>query len=765
MNGAVVRRTQESLGRVIRKPPLTDRLLSKPPFRYLHDVIGEVIRVTGFMNGLYTDFEMKSDNVKDKDAKISFLQKAIDVVIMVTGEPLSVKPARIVAGHEPERTNEFLQAIGKCCLNKLSSDDAVKRVLAGEKADIKGKPPSTSKSQDKENRESRAEEQKSHKDKEGRGDNEIKDRSTSRDRKPREELKEEEKKQKEKERDKHKDNEDRHKDLEADNFREDEKHERERSKNRTSKQGRETEKSRDKEKGDVEREKDLEHDKGQEKERKNEGGKEKEKLKERDKEKGRDKDREKDRDRGKERERDRRRERGKDGERLKERGTDKAEKKSTGSEDTLAKKTERSSKDTKTEPDKESGSPARIPRQSSTKGPRQRVKPGAEGSSFQLIRSPPAVRRKESKNSAASVSTEKKLSPSYMKARKDTIVKQLGRKEASKTATSALVEKAASILKEKAESVTTMQEPGVLETNSPADNVSDEKAASILHAKAEPRPAIKHQGESASDAEGEAGNRASEKPMVSENGEVSNDLPPHVTQRRPPRPNSARPAPPRIKRQESAEVLLPERNGSGKAVSNVIIDKKNSDDEDDQFVVEAAPQLPEMPEMETEPIVELDGDEKHGGLVKRILETKRDYETSQQSKSTEKEKPLLSEAARRKEKDLVSKEIEKFRASIQTLCRSALPLGKIMDYIQEDMDSMKNELQMWQHENKQHAEALQKEQSITDSAVEPLKADLAELEQLIKDQQDKICTVKANVLKKEEKIRKMVLNINLSMRR
>ncbi|KAM9123739.1 TRAF3-interacting protein 1 isoform 1-T1 [Pangshura tecta] len=684
MNGAVVRRTQESLGRVIRKPPLTDRLLSKPPFRYLHDVIGEVIRVTGFMNGLYTDFEMKSDNVKDKDAKISFLQKAIDVVIMVTGEPLSVKPARIVAGHEPERTNEFLQAIGKCCLNKLSSDDAVKRVLAGEKADIKGKPASTSKSQDKENRESRAEEQKSHKDKEGRGDNEIKDRSTSRDRKPREELKEEEKKQKEKERDKHKDKEDRHKDLEANNFREGEKHEREKSKNRTSKQERETEKSRDKEKREMEREKNLEHDKGQEKERKHEGGKEKEKLKERDKEKGRDKDREKDKDRGKERERDRRRARDKDGERLKEQGMDKAEKKSTGSEDTLPKKTERSSKDTKTEPDKESGSPARIPRQSSTKGPRQRVKPGAEG---------------------------------------------------------------------------------VLETNSPGDSISDEKAVTILHAKAEPRPAIKHQGESASDAEGEAGNRASEKPMVSENGEISNDLPPHVTQRKPPRPNSARPAPPRIKRQESTEVLLPERNGSGKAVSNVIIDKQNSDDEDDQFVVEAAPQLPEMPEMETEPIMELDGDEKHGGLVKRILETKRDYETSQQAKSTEKEKPLLSEAARRKEKDLVSKEIEKFRASIQTLCRSALPLGKIMDYIQEDMDSMKNELQMWQHENKQHAEALQKEQSITDSAVEPLKAELAELEQLIKDQQDKICTVKANILKKEEKIRKMVLNINVSTRR
>lgn len=56
---------------------------------------------------------------QDKDAKISFLRKAIDAVVMVTGEPLSVKPERVVAGHEPEKTNEFLQAIGTCCLNKV----------------------------------------------------------------------------------------------------------------------------------------------------------------------------------------------------------------------------------------------------------------------------------------------------------------------------------------------------------------------------------------------------------------------------------------------------------------------------------------------------------------------------------------------------------------------------------------------------------------------------------------------------------------------
>lgn len=58
----------------------------------------------------------------------------------------------------------------------------------------------------------------------------------------------------------------------------------------------------------------------------------------------------------------------------------------------------------------------------------------------------------------------------------------------------------------------------------------------------------------------------------------------------------------------------------------------------------------------------------------------------------------------------MSKEIEKLRVSIQTLCRSALPLGKTMDYLQEDADAMQRELQLWHRENRQHAEALLQEQ-------------------------------------------------------
>ncbi|XP_025319436.3 TRAF3-interacting protein 1 isoform X11 [Canis lupus familiaris] len=648
MNAAVVRRTQEALGKVIRRPPLTEKLLSKPPFRYLHDIITEVIRMTGFMKGLYTDAEMKSDNVKDKDAKISFLQKAIDVVVMVSGEPLSAKPVRIVAGHEPERTNELLQRIGKCCLSKLPSDEAVKRVLAGERSDLKGRTSLTSKSQELDNKNAREEEPGVHKDKEDKRNSEINERSTSRDGKQKEVKEESKAREKDKEKEKTKESDhDRHKDPERDKHREGE---RERARSRAK---------QDRDRGNRDRDRDPDRDR----ERRNEGGKEKEKWKDRERERERDKARDRDRDRRKVKDGEHSRE----PDREKSREPDKPEKKSSSSGEMSKKLSDGSVKDSKVEAETEIS--ARASRSVTTKASKRR-----------------------SKNSM--------------------------------------------------------------------------------------------EGDSPSDAEGEVGLPGPEKSEVSESSELPSELPANI---RIPRPGSARPAPPRVKRQDSVEALTPDRTGSGKIVASVIVDTQNSDnEEDDQFVVEAAPPLPEMSELEMVPAVDVEDEEKHGGLVKKILETKKDYEKLQRSPrpgekgshrdelgvshtlnaaASAREKLLVFESAWKKEKDIVSKEIEKLRVSIQTLCKSALPLGKIMDYIQEDVDAMQNELQLWHNENKQHAEALQKEQSITDCAVEPLKAELAELEQLIKDQQDKICAVKANVLKNEEKIQRMVYSINLSSRR
>ncbi|XP_056392384.1 TRAF3-interacting protein 1 isoform X2 [Hyla sarda] len=673
MDPAVVRRTQESLGKVIRKPPLTDKLLGRPPFRYLHDILTEVIRTTGFFKGLYTESELKPDNVKDKDAKINFLQKAVDVVTLVTGEPLSVKPARVVAGHEPEKTNEFLQAIGKCCLNKLSSDDAVKRILSGEKVDLKGgKPPSSSKSQDKENREAKDEERRSHKEREDKRETEIRERSGSQDRKDRQ-VKEEEKKERERRKERERNGE-----TERDGLREGEKNEKEKNKVRESRS--ETDKERSKEKS--------EREKGRERERRSEGshGKEKdrtrEKVRERDREQERNTDKEKD---SEHRNRDRD---GDHGERSRDREQEKS-------------RTRERDKERKRERDPE----------------RERRKERGRDNDHQTERDekPQDQERTENKHKGSEESTRK----------------------------------TSEVSSGKEKLLTNKEKPPVQSKNS-------RPSASKLRERRPAKPT--GEGETASDEEG----------GVTElhNSESHNVAETNIAaQKKIPRPGSARPAPPRVRRQASAEVVVPERVSSGKGVTNVIVDKQkdDGDDDDNEFVVEeASPQLSEMPKMELEPELDLTRDEKHGSLVKKILETKKDYET--QNDGISKDKLLLTDTGRKKEKDLVTKEIEKLRGSIQILCRSALPLGKMMDYIQEDMDTMKNELQIWRTENRQHAEVLLREQSVTDTAVDPLKAELAELEQLIKEQRDKICTVKGNIMRNEEKIQKMVQSIVTSGR-
>lgn len=74
----VIQQTQKILGRYVKKPQLTEKLLQKPPFRFLHDVIRAVIQETGFLKGLFSVDEMISENVKEREKKIAFLNKLID---------------------------------------------------------------------------------------------------------------------------------------------------------------------------------------------------------------------------------------------------------------------------------------------------------------------------------------------------------------------------------------------------------------------------------------------------------------------------------------------------------------------------------------------------------------------------------------------------------------------------------------------------------------------------------------------------------------
>lgn len=553
MDPKIVKKTQDTLGKVIKKPPLTEKLLSKPPFRFLHDIITEVVKNTGFLKGLYTADEMNSANVKEKEAKISFLQKAIDVVGMINGQ-LSVRPSKVVAGHEPEKTNEFLQAMGTAILNKKSSTDAVKRVLAGEKP---GKESSDSKR------------------KESKPGSEEKDRA----------------REGSKERDKEKD-----KDRDKEN-----------------------DKERDRRKqGDSKRRESSNKTDGSEKRKRDESSK-------------------------KERERER------NGER--ERSSDKLKEKAPKKEDDIDGLDEGAGM---VDGELENGEiPVnRIPRPSSAKG--QRRRPSGEGEEFQ-----------EGGGDG----------------------------------------------------------PSVTEQAKPTEEMNG-----VLH---------------------------------------DEELPPQVIKSRSlPRPSSARPAPPKIKKQQEEIDEQITRIGSGKQVASVIVDDgKDQDDEDDTFVVEDTNAI--QNDLNVAPSEAAEDDGEHGGLVRKILETKKELEGSGSQEARprqERQAPIISDAARRKERELAQKEIEKLRSSIQTLTRSANPLGKIMDYIQEDMDSMQKELEMWRRENKEHEVALRREESVTESEIAPLKSQLDGLDTEITEIVDRISAVKCNIIRNDEKIQKMLSSVSLTSR-
>lgn len=93
---------------LFEKPKMTQKLLMKPPFRYLHDIFVATILATGFGNGIYDEAEMDTKANHEKDAKINILAKIITLTELVIGEKIDVKPSKIVAGLEPDRTNYLL---------------------------------------------------------------------------------------------------------------------------------------------------------------------------------------------------------------------------------------------------------------------------------------------------------------------------------------------------------------------------------------------------------------------------------------------------------------------------------------------------------------------------------------------------------------------------------------------------------------------------------------------------------------------------------
>ncbi|VDK49699.1 unnamed protein product [Anisakis simplex] len=118
-------RTRQLFSTLIQKPPLTDHLLQRPPFKFILDIINATIQNTGFLQDTFSSSELDSSTMKDKTVKVEFLQKLI-VALNNDGSLKSVKASKIVAGKEPELTNLLLQKLAVDAIAYRNQDKAMR---------------------------------------------------------------------------------------------------------------------------------------------------------------------------------------------------------------------------------------------------------------------------------------------------------------------------------------------------------------------------------------------------------------------------------------------------------------------------------------------------------------------------------------------------------------------------------------------------------------------------------------------------------------
>lgn len=76
----LIQLAQSRISAIISRPKMTDKLLAKPPFRFLQDTVSAITAQTGFAQGLYDDGELDFAAIAEKNAKMSYLDKIFNLV-------------------------------------------------------------------------------------------------------------------------------------------------------------------------------------------------------------------------------------------------------------------------------------------------------------------------------------------------------------------------------------------------------------------------------------------------------------------------------------------------------------------------------------------------------------------------------------------------------------------------------------------------------------------------------------------------------------
>ncbi|XP_050068989.1 TRAF3-interacting protein 1 [Anopheles maculipalpis] len=674
LDATVLKRTQNTLGKFVKRPALTDKLLRKPPFRFLHDIVHAIIREHGLLEGLYTADELNSDNIKDRDSKMAFLQKLIDVVKLTTDRELKVRPSKIVAGLEPERTNELLQALATALENKLNINDLVRQYLAdnpkpnGPTNDVPPPPPPAT-----------------------NGDT------------TKVETREETKK--------------------------------------AGKQEKSKDKPKEKETIAVEKRKEKISKVSKEKDVIKNGSTTVQQQVENRSEKGK----------------------------PKQNGT------KASTNDSSRKKTDKPSKGK--EKEKTLKRISSIPEeQYPVVAVPEKPAPIANGLETvangivshenrkrkdslkefgEPVTLPDANGEENAVPSADEDQDKRKQSGSNSSSRRSSLKKQNSLTPSENNALSEMNQfngLHSSLSRQDSNGAVVGPDAFGNEEAVPPADLSNRTEITVTAAPAE--------------------SKSSAKPPMHRQQSVETVMRPRTSLRPPSvRPPSARPGAPRRK-EKNVEVILQPNETQKLGEINVKMEVFNSellDDDGENLIVIEDPSTitdeivygrvtTEASGANEEPgrLQPAEQEEQQGHLVQQILETQKEFSSHTGTSDSE----LLRKADMEwtaGQRQSSAKQMESLRESIQKLTRSVNPLGKLMDFIQEDIDSMERELASWQQIYTQSMVELNKERSATENAIEPLKQQLQQIDVNIKEYRDMIDTTRANILQNEAKIERLYM--------
>ena len=115
------------------RPVLSDKLLARPPFRFLHDIFSAVLASTGFGEGLLDASQRDGAAVAagGRAAKLNVLRLYKHAVGLHLGTHVAALPAHVVAGTDAPATNVFLQLLALAATDGASCEPAVAAVRAG----------------------------------------------------------------------------------------------------------------------------------------------------------------------------------------------------------------------------------------------------------------------------------------------------------------------------------------------------------------------------------------------------------------------------------------------------------------------------------------------------------------------------------------------------------------------------------------------------------------------------------------------------------